>query len=354
MPCRIILPSQTDMWNSYVQNLSFNDVFYCAEYYALNAKTAGCSAEMFVYEEGNDFVLYPYLKMPINTLPFFELAKNELTEAYYDVSTLEYGGPATNAPQNTALLKNFAAQFSEHCQQANIVTEFARLHPFLKNHQYINGAKKIKNVFFIDLEQDIERINANMNKRCRNAVSKAKRLGVNVIQSRSKEDINKFYELYAKTMDLHQAKKFYYYSREYFDKLFDVMGDQVKLFLAKHNERIIAGSLFLAKDKIVHYYLSAMDSDSSVLCPTNLILSEAIAWSKAQGYVTFNLGGGYGENDGLSKFKRSFTNTSAEFYRVSRIHNLFIYSKLREFCKKYVQLKGIKNADLNYVPIYRG
>ena len=76
-----------------------------------------------------------------------------------------------------------------------------------------------------------------------------------------------------------------------------------------------------------------------------------IKWAKAKGLKRFILGGGYGEDDGIFKYKKSFSPNG--------IHKFYIGKKIFDR-DKYDELIKIRNSDLSfdkdtlYFPQYRG
>ncbi len=60
-----------------------------------------------------------------------------------------------------------------------------------------------------------------------------------------KKDIDIFYKLYTATMRRLQAKEYYFFPREWFDRLFELMSDNVDLLHAKKEETIIMNGIFI-------------------------------------------------------------------------------------------------------------
>ncbi|MBD3313680.1 GNAT family N-acetyltransferase [Candidatus Woesearchaeota archaeon] len=353
---RILTAEDREEWKKLVEMLPVKDIFYSQDYLEINADAAGFKAEMFVYEEGDNMILYPYLKKPIHVLPFLEKQKDN--KKMYDITTLEYGGPAARLSDEVRdggkqLFKEFKKEFNRYCRQNSIITEWARLHPFIENHKLTEESEHVKDVYYINLSRQEDEIVDGFEKRNRNSISKSKRSGVTVKRSKDRDNLDAFYSIYCETMDRRKAEGFYYYSRDFFDDLIRKLGDSVQLFLAKHDGKTIGASFFLAENDIVHYYLSGMDHGYSRYCPNNIILKEAILWAKNKGFRIFNLGGGYSAGDSLSKFKSGFSSTQVPFYRYTKVHNKEAYESLCELKRSYDKEKNIK-GDPHYFPLYRG
>ena len=66
------------------------------------------------------------------------------------------------------------------------------------------------------------------------------------------------------------------------------------MFYAEHEGEIIAMSIILYDNNIMHYHLSGAKYEYRPLAPTNLLLFEAALWGYKQGFKSFHLGGGLG------------------------------------------------------------
>ena len=87
-----------------------------------------------------------------------------------------------------------------------------------------------------------------------------------------------------------------------------------KRFNACYKGQTIAAALFLYKNDSVHYFLGTSDIDFLYLRPNNMLFYEAIFSAKQEVYRIFNLGGSHYAGDSLFQFKKSFSNSTADFY----------------------------------------
>ncbi len=338
-------------WKEEYLSFANRDIFYNPEYYQINAEYANWQAELFLFRNKAYKIIYPYVKKPIGKLEFIN-GSTELANLF-DISTLEYGGPIIEGHADESSIKEFHNSFTNYCKENKIVSEFIRLHPFQANHRHYPEPKSVKNVFYMDLTKPHREILLDFKKSNKNAITKARRVNVNVHQTKKADEIAEFYKIYFNLMKTKNAEQFYFYSLDFVKNLIKRLGEKAKLYVAEHNNKIIAGSFFLYDNHAVHYYLAANAKEFSQHCPGNLILYAAIIDSKNEGYKTFNLGGGYQQNDGLERFKATFTKTKKIFYRHTKIHNTQAYEMLSnmkaEFCAKKQ-----KAYNLNYFPAYRG
>ena len=127
-------------------------------------------------------------------------------------------------------------------------------------------------------------------------------------------------------------------------KLMSCLDSQISLFLAKIDDKVIGASLCPYAHGVVNDMLMASLFEYWKHQPNNLILYEAILWSKKNGYNIFDLQGG---RPGVFKFKKSFSKTRKTFHASSIVHNDHVYEKL---CKVACE-QGTGDSD--FFPKYR-
>jgi len=357
-----------EKWRTLVHKYPQRDVFFTPEYAMVFERTEGerrrdfgGEAFLFFFGDERDSIIYPFFKRNISELPFYSILGDQ-SENWFDIiSPYGYSGPLAhidNSELESILWQSFLNEFHNFCIENNIIAEFARLHPFFKNHLVlmkfpdINIVKR-PSVVYLELEQEESQIWKNMTKGNKSSVSKARRSGVEIRCSNTEDAIEAFYELYTATMERNKAKRAYFFSRDFFDDTCQVLGEDVKLFSAWYEDRVIAASLFLFKGNLVHYYLSGSDANYLFLSPNNLLIYEVILWAKSRGFKILNLGGGYEENDSLFHFKSSFSKTTADFYTYDRVHNQTVYERLCGARDIYGEQECENVIESDYFPVYR-
>ena len=301
--------SNFDEWKEIIDKLPFKDGFVSAEYASISKDYFGNEPLLFLYKEGQNFITYFFIKRSINKLPFIN--KEIIKKDYFDIISPEYGGPMGYFKGNInkdKFLKRFFKEFDVFCNKNNIVTEFCRLNPFnplLDIIVLLKGAKKNRDVVYIDLIQRKDQILGNFRKGARSSIKKAQKSGVEIKQKKSKEYVDKIYRLYTKTMQRNQALKEYCHSKFFFELLIERLKDKIELFAAEYKSKIISASLFLIYGNVCHYFFSGTDEKYFNVCPNNLILNEAIFWAKDRGFKIFHFGGGYQPHDSLLKDRKS-------------------------------------------------
>jgi lipid II:glycine glycyltransferase (peptidoglycan interpeptide bridge formation enzyme) len=345
----ILTTADKEQWKRYLQDVGCQDIFFQYEYMLLNEQESGYNAEMFIYESDDNLVIYPYLKIPLRTFPFFRFTGCH--EDFFDITSLEYGGAVMKNPEPN-VFTDFLHEFNQYCRNNNIITEFVRLHPSV-HENYQTGKEKIKETLYIDLTQDTGTIMANYRKSNRNAISRAQRERIHITRSKNTNHLDQFYTMYITTMKRRRARSFYLYTREYFDRIVESLDNNIELFMAYHHGQAVAGAIFLHRGDMVYYYLAGSKPEFGKYGASNYLMHQAILWAKENGFTTFHLGSGYQPEDSLFWFKSSFTRQSTPYWRYRKIHLPSLYIQFIEAKEKYNQMTN-SLADKNFFPIYRG
>jgi len=357
-----------DLWRELLAPLS-HDVYHTPEYLSLFmdaepgiVDTFGSSPRLFWFGDEKQYILHPFLLRPVNTLPFLQRPPSEepVIRSLYDaVSPWYYGGPLIHATGNEGtgdLVRNFSRTFHRFCRTHGIVSEFVRLDPLLGNHRSIEGILPVvqkSEIVYVDLTRDSEALWEEYKKENRKAIKRAISRGVTVEISRKQEDLRAFHRLYKEAMDRHNARPGYYFSGEFLERLFSSLGGRAVLFLAKFGGEIISGSILLGHGPFAHDFLRAFNPEYHLLSPNNLVVHRKILWAKDHGYRIFSLQGGQVKDDGIMRFKLTFSRTTAPFYTYSCIHDPDTYQTLSRLRDEY-SLKGEGRPQTSYFPYYRG
>ena len=293
------------------------------------------------YGNEDNYIIYPFFKKE-NRLPFIDI------ENTFDIISPEYYCGILNKSANKKM-KDFLDVFHSWCIENNIITEFSKLHPFIPS---LLPTIKLYNIVWLNLTNKL-----NFEKRCRNAITRAKKENIEVYCSDKKSDLKDFHLLYTKTMKRLNASEKYFNPKQLFNNFISMMKNNSMLYVAKHDNKMIAAALFFHGYGFFHYFRACSDNDYLWMNPNNLVLSEAIDWAKNNGYKTFILGGGnpgqsHDMNDSLFKFKASFSKKTMPVFGYTKIHNDKLY---KIFCEKKANYSAINNLTNNnkYFPEYQ-
>jgi serine/alanine adding enzyme len=338
---------ERNKWLEICQFFSEIDVFYYPEYGKLFELHGDGEPLLFVYYQSEkDIIIYPFLKRPLRQISGLHNIKENL----FDItSPYGYGG---YLPSSSNIdMERFFAAFHNYCKGNNIISEFVRFHPVLENVRFVSKNINIKfsnETVCIDLREEIEDIWQKMESRCRNAIRKADKNGVEIFIDEDCHYLNKFISLYLNTMDRLTANNYYFFKEKWFYELFSSMKNNIVLFHATYNEEIIASAIFTYNNYIINYFLTGSIFTMRHLSATNLLLYKVLLWAKELGIKMFHFGGGYRLGDNLFMFKKSFSSLTKKYFVGCIIHDQIKYELM-------CNLKHKNNYCINddYFPLYR-
>jgi len=169
-----------------------------------------------------------------------------------------------------------------------------------------NAAFQKKNAFCthkLNLSSNPEEIWRQLNKSSvRWAVKKAEKLGVSVASSTDIEDLKEFYELNCITK---QSLGVPCHPWEFFKNLFSILDGYVRLYLARHEDSIIAGGVIECYKGQVLYGYGAADPDCLSLHPYNAFIWKSIEDACINGCRIYDFGRTSYDNTGLIQFKKN-------------------------------------------------
>jgi hypothetical protein len=330
-------------WNSLLREFKDVDLYYSYEYGNLFAKNENGKLMAAYYADDYTKVFYPFIRRNV--------VWDE--EGGYDIVTpYGYGGPLIEGIGEK--IKPFFDCLTEYCIKNNIITETIRFHPIIRNYEKCNKFMEvdyIRKTTAVDLSPPLEEIRkqySSMNKR---NIKKAKNEGIHCfLVENTLKNINTFFELYLETMKRNNADSYYYFNENYFyEQIKESKISKTYLLFAQYKGEIIAGVMVLKGPKYSHYHLGASKTKFLHLRPNNYLFDFMIEFCKSKGSTLLHLGGGYQENDGLFKFKESFSNgNNFDYYIGKKVYDEKKYNRIIEGVRRYYKVNE------NYFPVYRG
>lgn len=131
-----------------------------------------------------------------------------------------------------------------------------------------------------------------------------------------REDLARFHEIMVETG---LRDEFVIRSLDYFERMYDVLGENCRLYLARHEGKIIAGTLALCYGDKVWYLYGASSNESRNVMPNYLLQWEMIRWAIERGCRIYDFRGVSGDLSednplyGLYRFKKGFNGDFVEF-----------------------------------------
>lgn len=321
-------------------NLPFYpDIFYTPEYLQIFSRYTRDSVFVFYFENDKGRIISPFIKRKIPFTPFF------------DISTpYGYSGLFVESDNKYLFIKEFYKELKVFLLDNKIISEFVRIHPHFFDRSYFQDFFILHLVtinVFIDLREEIKKIEKNIRKGHMADIKRAIREGVEIKISREDKDIEIFHNLYIETMKRKRTSEFYFFPLWMIKELISCFKDSF-IFVAFLKETPIASSLFLGYKRFFHYFLSGSSFDYRKYRGTHLIIYEAIKFAKEKGFEVLHFGGGMKERDDLFLFKSGFSNLFLPYYVYGVIHNEKVYNDLVEERRKKGPL-----PDNFFFPLYR-
>jgi len=344
---RLINTGQPDLWRSVLPASRY--VFGSVEFCSIVQHHQGLSARLFVFtEEEEALVAYPFFLRGVDQLPYLQ----QQIQAW-DTKTPEYTGPIPLRQVSPRAAAGFRQAFSQFCEEAQIIAEFAHLHPWAGWQALLDPARVAfdRQIVYIDLTMPLEQMwEESFTYACRKNIRRAQRENVRIFQAACEADLDAFHSIYTGTMDRNQASKSYYFPRAYFADLLENLPDNALILLAEYQDRIVAGTLYLYDDENMYSYLGGADHAYQQVRPTNQVIYEAIRWGQAHGKKRLILGGGYRPDDGIFRFKSSFSPLKADFHVYRSIHLAHEYQQL---CRAWEDYYAEPLPVRGFFPLYR-
>jgi lipid II:glycine glycyltransferase (peptidoglycan interpeptide bridge formation enzyme) len=340
-------------WMKKLLTVQKKDIYYHNAYCKLYEEVGVPYLFIYYTKQGSN-ICYTFFKRKID-LPFLSTKDSE--PQLYDITTApySYGGPLyeENSKEN---LINFRKSFEEYCKKENIITEFIRFHPVLKNHRLLDGCMEInydRETIMIDLTKDNEEIYQQYHKNHKRNIKKAIKNGLSFKVFVGKDALTKikpFYNLYKQTMDKLNADPYYYFSENYIEHILSQLNSKSFIAAVYDGEKMVSASLCFHDGGILHYHLGCSDKDYLHLGTNVFLLHNIALWGKQQNCNTFHLGGGHVGRDSLFQFKYRFnTSGTLPFYIGKKIHNKQTYKELvMEWEKHYKE-----QHPASFFPAYR-
>jgi serine/alanine adding enzyme len=240
-----------------------------------------------------------------------------------------------------------AAGSAELLAAEGVVAEFDHVNPWDATADV--GAKPDREIVWVDVARDAEELwRESYSKACRKNVKRSQREGVTVRVAESAADLAEFHRIYISTMERNDALQSYLFGESYFQAIFEELPDSARFALAEREGQVIAATLYLHDQENVYSFLGGADHAHQEVRPTNAVIHRTIEWAREAGKKRLVLGGGYQPDDGIFRFKASFSPLRATLELARRIHDQAAYDELVTAWRE----RG-GTEDTGYFPLYR-
>lgn len=339
------VPADAHAWAAAWAAWPEREVFAHPAYVRLGAGD-GTRARCALAETPGGTVLYPFLQRDLPA----EIAAAAGSGPTCDLTTpYGYGGPACWGDRPDAT--SFWDAFDAWAAREGVVSEFVRFHLDRSGQLPFPGtvAERTQNVVRT-LGAPLEAIWMDAEHKVRKNVKRARRSGVTVEFDRTGERLGAFLDIYEATMDRRDAGASFYFPRAYFEAIHRDLPGQFVYAFAMHEGEAVSAELALVSATSLYSFLGGTRREAFALRPNDLLKVELMEWAKAEGLARFVLGGGYGADDGIYRYKKSFAPSgSVPFCVGTRVHDAGRY---RALASARAAQTG-ETPDASFFPQYR-
>lgn len=187
----------------------------------------------------------------------------------------------------------------------------------------------------IDLSPGLEAVTAQFHQKWRYNTRLARKRGVAVRAARSRDDLSRWYALYAETA---RRDGFVGRGEDYMLRFWlDTAGSgSTTLLLAEHEGALLAGVMLHRFGPIATYLYGASAEAGRNLMPNHLLQSEAMVWAAQAGAASYDLFGIADSDDpneplaGVTTFKAGFGGRTVRFAGAfDRVYHPLLYAAAR-------------------------
>lgn len=292
-------------------------------------------------------IYYQFIKRPI-------MINGQKTEYFDTITPYGFNGPIIlewKENRKEELTALFNEEFQQYCEENNIITEFIRFNPWLKNHSDFKEIYTTKNhgeTLYVNLDGNdffMDEYSSNT----RTQVRRAQKNNIEIefdFTGYSTKEFHRLYELMAIKNDI---PAYYRFTEEFLNNSFQALDGKQFIINAKHEGSYVGAAFFIHHGDYIHYHLSATNPEFYKLASNSLILYEACRWGSENNKKELHLGGA-GSDENLKRYKRGFTKSDELNLLIGmKTRNQTVYDELVNSKKSVGE---ILNND--YFPLYRG
>lgn len=262
-------------------------------------------------------LLLPFILRPLAALPWAtEEHTHDLTSPY------GYGGPFA---WGTAVgdASEFWQAFDAWCREHSVVSSFLRLGLFEAALPVMpeKPAELFGNVVR-DLRLTPDELWKDYAHKVRKNVNRARKSGLEVIEDLDGALLPDFLSIYESTMQRRDAQDEFLFGAAFFERIVTEMRDSFAFFHVEHQGRVVSTELVLTSANYLYSFLGGTLADAFDLRPNDLLKHHVMRWGQELGKHAFVLGGGYGSEDGIFRYKLAFAPSGSTPFRVlKRTHD---------------------------------
>ena len=303
------------------------------------------------WESSGTKVLFPLVLRAIGDLPWARgLDGCDLTGPY------GYGGPFMWGDHSIDL-EPFWRSFDDWGREARVISAFARLTLFAADlAPMLRGVVAPKQLNIVrTLRLGDEELLRDYEHKVRKNIKRATSSGITIEFDQDCSRMHEFLTIYRSTLDRRSATAGYYFGADFFRRLCRLLTGQFIFAHALLDGRVVSTELVLLSATHAYSFLGGTLSDAFPMRPNDLLKHEVTRWAREHGKTAYVLGGGYGGEDGIYRYKRSFSPNGQREFRVwKHIIDTDAYRHAVEVRRRHAQLTNLPWAPIgDFFPAYR-
>lgn len=339
--------NQVDTYNKALNEIGISP-YYLVDFYKGFASGLNDLLTLIVKEESFLFIL-PGYKRSIKGF-----------EDYFDfISPYGYSGPLISKNASHGFISNAWAQVQEYFLTTNIISCFLRLSldnevplfPGLINPTMLNIKGKI-----VEEPEQWRLYENKVRKNVKRAKSNNLVFAIKGGSEVTPLEMQDFHNIYVQTMTRTNAANSFFYPLQTFEDFALNSGNFCCFSFIYDSGTVVSCEMTLHSNECMYSFLGGTLEESFDKRPNDLLKHELINWGRNNGYKYFILGGGFGSNDGIFRYKKSFFPYDVVDYCTGRwIINEDRYSEIVEYWfKKNANSGNIKELqEKDFFPEYR-
>ena len=311
MNFKITTSLNKDKWNNFLDYHKYSSIFQRHEIADVYNNTKNMSGLRFVVFNKKDDIL---------ACMTIKIESKKFLKSLTSIAIIENAPLYEDSEQGREAAKFLIEHYNKYIKKKALYSNVKiGNNTFLVDlYESNNYRHSISLNFEINLNRTVDEVFKSIHKSRRKNIKKAAKKGITIVEA--KEDlIQEFYRILEKTYD---TIKIPVPDISYFNSAFTFMPNNVKLFLAKYQDRFIAGRIVLVyNQKILDWYTGAV-SEYLNMFPNDALIWYILEWGCKNGYKIFDFGGaGVPEKEyGVREFKRRFGGELIKFDTFIKIH----------------------------------
>lgn len=337
---KLLTLNERNEWNSYVKRSFVHDFYHTWHYHALDKSG---NPILLIYEEGEDFIAFPFLKRSIPDSSFFDLS-----------SVYGYPGPIASKKFehfDERLIDSFKKAFLNYLRNEQIVSVFSRLHPFFDQDilmKDFDGVHDNGLTVALDLNLSIDDQRKKYDSSTSRAIKRCRAKGYLVKESKRREDIDAFVDIYTENMNRIGSNDSYLFDKQYYVDLVNSEEFDCRLLLVYLGDEITCATIISFSHGIIQAHLVGTKAAYLYASPAKFLVDEITIIGREMGMKFFHLGGGLGfKEDSLFRWKSAFSDLFLNYKSFRFIANRRAYNTL-------LSKQGVdRKIESDYFPLYR-